>query len=84
MTKNAFERIIDEIEKHRNDGYEVPAVRVPDDVWDGLLTDANLMRATGEQPDYFEEEWVGEVAGTGINVDENISDVVADDVELVD
>lgn len=72
-----LEEIFDVLRDHNKDGFEVSAVRVPDDDIQELLTSASFIRAETE-----EEDAIGMVAGTEVIPDSSISAVVADDVKL--
>lgn len=83
MVKNdAYARILEVLQEHREDGYRVHAVRISEDQFNELLLQREFIRP--EDPDVDIEldhgESIGMAAGTEIIVDEDISDVVADDV----
>jgi hypothetical protein len=79
----ALEEIFDVLRDHNKDGFEVPAVRVPDDDMLELLTSASFIRAHSRNNIELEKEnAIGMVAGTEVIPDSSISAVVADDVKL--
>lgn len=82
---SAFEEIVNTINKHERDGFEVEAVRVPSDLFKQLVQSPSYMAAPKvEDADFSHEQSVGLVAGKEIIVDEEISEPVANDVKLVD
>lgn len=74
-----IQEIMDVIREHEDDGYEVPAVRVPkSDLREIVSSDEFVF--VEDSSDIEEFEYM--IHGTKIIVDENISGVVAVDVKM--
>jgi len=78
----AFTKILDIEKKYREDGYEVTAMRVDEDTWNGILkNDGLIRRGTSDFNFNFEnEESVGAIGKIEIIPDDSISEPVPDDV----
>jgi hypothetical protein len=84
--QSAFDKILDVKNRHRRDGFDVPAVRVDIDTYKGLLSDPSLIKRESKRAEGFEFNFEDSVALSGgmeIIPDERISEPVAEDVELI-
>lgn len=70
-TKPPYERLLDTIETYRKDDYEIDKIRVPQQFFDALVSDANFVRPECDDTDAPEDPNTAQVAGY---------EVVADDV----
>jgi len=78
-----IQKLLDVLIQHRNDGFEVPAVRVPEEEYNEILTQTEFIVSSDDHlSDYkFEyNESVGLILGTEVIVDDEISKIVAEDV----
>ena len=78
----AFDKIIDVIEEHWRDNFEVSAIRVDEDTMNNLLKDDDFIGATHSEFDIDTSKYDGLVANKFIIYDDSISEPVADDVKL--
>jgi len=78
----AFEKLINIKRKYKEDGYEVPAMRVDNDTYQQLISEREFV--VKDNSDFtFElehEEAVGMAGGMEIIPDDSISEPVPDDV----
>jgi hypothetical protein len=84
MTDDVFKQILQRLKEHRRDGFEVPAVRISTEQYKELMTQREFIEPEYDDVDITLEydDAIGMAAGTEIIVDENISDVVAEDVVM--
>lgn len=78
-----YRKIVDMVHRNREDGFEVPAVRVGEDEYHEILNSSGFMTAIEVEKGGLELEYedsIGKVAGTEVIIDDSISGVVAEDV----
>ena len=82
MSDKAFQKIVDEKMKHKNDGFEVPAMRVDMETYRQLRDGLTRWLVTNEDEDINleYEDAIGLCAGMEIIPDDSISEPVAEDV----